>query len=65
MKTITLADYEIAKIIAEKYGVSLNNVVVISESKTEHYDSIHAKRVYKPVAYIYKEENNGRDTIND
>ena len=61
MKTITLADYEIAKIIAEKYGVSLNNVVVISKSKTEHYDSIHAKskKVYKPVAYIYKEESNG------
>ena len=55
MKDIKLNRNEIAKIIAEKYDVDpINEVVVLAESKIENYDSINARKVYEPVAYVWK-----------
>ena len=57
MMVIELTRKEIAKIIAEKYNADpINEVVVLAKSKIENYDSINARKVYEPVAYVWKGE---------
>lgn len=64
MEQITLNRIDIEKIIAEKYNLNFqngDNVVLLVESKTVMKDTVDAKRVYYPVAYIWKESNkNGK-----
>lgn len=60
MEQITLNRVDIEKIIAEKYNINPQNgdsLVLDVESKIILKDTIGAKRVYYPVAYIWKESN--------
>lgn len=57
MNEIKLSRTDIAKIIAEKYNADpVNEVVVLAESKIQNYNSLEARRVYEPVAYVWKGE---------
>lgn len=61
MEQIILNRIDIEKIIAEKYNLSPQNgdsVVLDVESKTILKDTIDAKKIYYPVAYIWKESDN-------
>lgn len=58
MEQITLNRVDIEKIIAEKYNINPQNgdsLVLVVESKTILKDTMDAKKVYYPVAYIWKE----------
>ena len=60
MEQITLNRVDIEKIIAEKYNLNPQNgdsLVLDVESKTILKDTVYAKKVYYPVAYIWKEGN--------
>lgn len=60
MEQITLNRVDIEKIIAEKYNLNPQNgdsVVLDVESKIVMKDTVDAKRVYYPIAYIWKESN--------
>lgn len=57
MKEIVVNPNEIAHIIAEKYGVDYkkgDDIILTVESRTVNYNTINAKKVYYPVAYIWK-----------
>ena len=57
MKEIVVNANEITNIIAEKYGVDYrkgDSIVLTVESKTVNYNTVNAKKVYYPVAYIWK-----------
>lgn len=58
MEQIILNRVDIEKIIAEKYNLNPQNgdsVFLDVESKIILKDTIDAKKVYYPVAYIWKE----------
>ena len=60
MEQIILNRIDIEKIIAEKYNLNPQNgdsVVIDVESKTILKDTVDAKKIYYPVAYIWKENN--------
>lgn len=60
MEQIILNRVDIEKIIAEKYNLNPQNgdsVFLDVESKTILKDTIDAKKVYYPVAYIWKESD--------
>ncbi len=59
MKEIVVNANEIEHIIAEKYGVDYkkgDSIVLAVESKTVNYNTVNAKKVHYPVAYIWKGE---------
>ena len=59
IKEIVISSHEIEAIIAEKYNVNPqkgDSMVLVVENKTVNYLSENAKKVYYPVAYIWKEE---------
>ena len=58
MEQIILNRIHIENIIAEKYNLNPqngDNLVLVVESKTVMKDTVYAKKVYYPVAYIWKE----------
>lgn len=59
IKEIVVSSHEIEQIIAEKYGVDPqkgDSIALVVENRTVNYLSVNAKKVYYPVAYIWKEE---------
>ena len=57
MERIILNRIDIENIIAEKYNLNPQNGdswVLVVESKTVMKDTVYAKKVYYPVAYIWK-----------
>ena len=59
MEQIVLNRVDIENIIAEKYNLNPQNgdsLVLDVESKIVLKDTVDAKRVYYPVAYIWKED---------
>lgn len=57
MKEIVISACEIEKIIAEKYELNPQNgdaIALMVENKTVNYLSENAKKVYYPVAYVWK-----------
>ena len=60
MKEIVVSANEIEQIIAEKYNLNVKKgdaIVLAVENKTVNYLSINAKKVYYPIAYIWKEDD--------
>lgn len=60
MEQIILNRIDIENIIAEKYNLNPQNgdsLVLDVESKIVMKDTVDAKRVYYPVAYIWKESD--------
>lgn len=60
MEQIILNRIDIENIIAEKYNLNFqngDNLVLVVESKTVMKDTVDAKKVHYPVAYIWKESN--------
>ena len=61
MERIILNRIDIENIIAEKYNLNPQNgdtMTLVVESKTVMKDTVDAKKVYYPVAYIWKENDN-------
>jgi len=59
IKEIVVSTHEIEAIIAEKYKVDPqkgDSIALVVENKTVNYLSENAKKIYYPVAYIWKEE---------
>lgn len=63
MERIILNRIDIENIIAEKYNLNPQNgdtLALVVESKTVMKDTVDAKKVYYPVAYIWKENDSMR-----
>ena len=61
MERIILNRLDIENIIAEKYNLNFqngDNLTLVVESRTILKDTVDAKKVYYPVAYIWKGSNN-------
>lgn len=60
MERIILNRIDIENILAEKYNLNPQNgdcLTLVVESKTVMKDTEYAKKVYYPVAYIWKESD--------
>lgn len=60
IEQIILNGIDIENIISEKYNLNPQNgdsLVLIVESKTVMKDTVYAKKIYYPVAYIWKESD--------